>query len=97
MTKPASDFARMPRPSRGASLIGRNDWSISPSTRSTWLVIRRFRLSQRQMGGAQATSGLVFHTVVVQVWQRENSCVKPRDPLQGVLDRSGFFAFLFDV
>src|ERR1700676_2037375 len=43
MTKPASDFTRMPRPSRGASLIGRKDWPISPSTRSTWRLIRRVR------------------------------------------------------
>jgi len=49
------------------------------------------------MGGAQAMSGLVFHTVVVQVWQRENSCVKPRDPLQGVLDLSGLCTLMFDL
>jgi len=47
-TKPAADLTRMPRPSRGASLIGRKDWPISPRTRSTWRLIQRFRLSLRR-------------------------------------------------
>jgi hypothetical protein len=45
MTKPAADFARMKRPSRGASFIGRRDWPISSNTRSTWPGISRFPTS----------------------------------------------------
>jgi hypothetical protein len=48
------------------------------------------------MGGAQAMSGLLFHTVVVQVWRCEQSCVKPCDRLQGALDCRGLRASVFD-
>src|SRR5271169_2695904 len=44
MTKPVADFAKIQRPSLGASLSGRKDWPISSKTRSTRPDIQGFRL-----------------------------------------------------